>query len=84
MDMPGVFELLVQLTLPGPPATQYLPEALTFAIASCAGCTHVRWLYTSFDVTCILINLCVCHTPGGQNRHFQPDENVQNTLKYNL
>ena len=39
MDIPSVEELFLQLTLPGPPATQYFPNCvLCFAmpIASCS------------------------------------------------
>ena len=34
IDTPSVLELFVQLTFPGPPATQYLPEILFFGFST--------------------------------------------------
>ena len=45
--MPGVRLELVQLTTPGPPATQYLPETLRFRLSAIFPAT----IYTTDDVT---------------------------------
>ena len=47
IDMPGVRLELVQLTTPGPPATQYLPETLRFRLFAIFPAT----IYTTDDVT---------------------------------
>ena len=56
--MPSVLELLVQLTFPGPPATQYLPKdfffGLLYTFASLhahEGFTRSSEMYTTSDVT---------------------------------
>ena len=53
IDAPSVLELFVQLTYPGSPATQYLPEILSFGFSTYAhsGFTQSTEMYTTSDVT---------------------------------
>ena len=53
IDMPSVLELLVQLTFPGPPATQYLPKDFFWLLNMHAhlGFTRSSETFTTSDVT---------------------------------
>ena len=43
IDIPSVFELFLQLTLPGPPATQYFPRDFPFARLFCVSAMTIAF-----------------------------------------
>lgn len=53
IDIPSIFELFLQLTLPGPPATQYFPRDFPFARLFCVSAMTITfWMNASTsDVT---------------------------------